>query len=437
MSQDNSSSEMTYLIAFAVVVALVYFAIQMNYHYIIAAWRYLKIFELSIFYYMPEWVPFYGKMEIKEVWGYLVDTPSYLIHRDTVDVINERFGGWLSWPFGLLILVLGAKKALAITGLFVRYDEDTLLVEMSRAYPFLEQYLEKDLTREKVAFDRELPETMSTGVPMWPEDWSQLNPPLLLEKEAKSNRGLRNKIWDGHVQVDLDLAERAFVAQLGERYRGLESLSETEKKSFEVLRKLVNISVTEKVPFIRELVNTILRVKNAKRINRASLNSYGKELYDHLAGTIETELKKKGRTAATKKKIASKKFADQYVRGSEARSLLNSMEAETMMDSHAFIRCGLVRLFLLVRTGGVFNEAVILNFTKSEDRTLWLAFSSTSRQVAWVEASGIFAHMYNEIKLGEPLTYGEVSSAIQGLEEYLKIKERIDFENFQKNSKKE
>lgn len=304
--------------------------------------------ELSFFYAIPDWVPVYGDLHIREIWVYLWGKPYDQIGSDMMIQINNDLKGWVTWPLGMFVLHRGVKRTLVGEKIDTIYDHNTLLEELSHVYPALKPYVEAKIEYQSTRYDRELKETYQYGCSLDPSDFAEMSPPLGLEKEAKKNKNFKNPIWDGDDSFDEDLATRAFEAQIGGRYSGIDSLNEVEKKCYDIMVSKVENNFSENIPKFREYIYSILKIRNAKRVNVNRLTPPNQSIYKKLEGLIKDEQAKssKGNKRFNKKAFVDKRNILRIIKDPLFSNDMKHADAQDILAQHAFIRCGLMSLFL-------------------------------------------------------------------------------------------
>lgn len=430
--QQNNSTDV-YLILGIVAFIGLYFFVNHNYSYLVFLWKWIKIFELSFFYFIPDWIPLYGRLEISNLWHYLVSMDYDLIHKETVFKINDVLSGWITWPLGLFVVSKGVKRALGHQKIDTVYNEDTLLEEQSKIYPELKIIASERVENKQTRYDRDnKKETYQFGCSLDPEEFGLLNPPNLLERQAKKNSNFRSAIWDGDTGFDMDLAERAFKAQLGGRYQGFDSLNKVERKSYDILTSKMQINISDHAIMVKKYFYSILNVQNAPKIKTSKLNKPEKEVYQLCLDILNEEKARLGKKEKLNKKLfLEKSNLIKVLRDKRFNKPLIHLEAQQILSQHAFIRCGLMSLYEKARSVGVIDTGPF-RWVKKEDRTLWFCLSSVGRKVSFTESSGPFAHRLVEISIGEPLHSEEVMEAVNGLKKALMINERIELKNGRK-----
>lgn len=427
MSQEqngNNSSDI-YMLMGAFVFIASYFYISSNYSYLAFVWKWMKVFELSFFYLIPDWIPIYGKLEISSLWHKLIDYDYDLIHKDTISDINDILSGWITWPLALYVCFKGFKRSMSSGKIDVVYNHDTLLEEMAEVYPNLKPYVEARIEYQPTRYDRTVKETYQYGASIDPVDFALMNPPLNLEAEAKKNPNFKNAIWDGDESFDTDLAERAFKAQMGNRYQGMKSLNDVELKCYNIMVSRMSANMPEAVPKVRRYLYSILKVKNVPKVNIAKLDEPNQDIYRlcEAYASEAIEKAKKNKKPLDKKTFLSKRNLLKILRSNEFVNPVKHSEAQILMAQHAFVRCGIMSVYERARSVGVIDTGPFA-WIKEFDRTLWFCISSFGRKVSYTESGGPFAHRLVELAIGEPLHNPEVIEAITGLEKELKMEER-------------
>ncbi|EQM47959.1 hypothetical protein D051_0242 [Vibrio parahaemolyticus VPCR-2010] len=426
MSQQNpqQDNDMFYIAAAVGFLALCWF-VSTHYSWLVFLWKWIKLAELSLFYVLPDWFPIYGKMEIKGLFDYIWSQPYDLIHKDTVFSINDHLSGWVTWPFAVWVIYLGFKRSMSTTKIDTIYNHDTLLTELSEIYPHLKPYVKDKPEYKSVRYDRDMKEdTYQYGCSLDPSDFALLSPPLGLEDEAKKSNQFK-AIWDGDVGFDMDLAERAFIAQMGNRFTGIKSLNEVEKGVYDFFIKRMEINHVENIPKFKKYISSIIKVPNAPKINVSKLTPPNAQIYKLLKEDIDAEIAeaKKKKQKMTRGMFLDKRKILTYIRNDKYLVAIKEADAQDILANHAFIRCGLMSLFGRARSVGVIDMGE-LGWVKQHDRVLYYCLSSHGRKVSFVECSGPFAHWLVEQVIGEPLMNAEVSEAVNALKLELKLHER-------------
>ncbi|MFS1429179.1 hypothetical protein LMH73_019025 [Vibrio splendidus] len=427
MSQQNpnESNDFIYIMA-GVAIACLSLFISNNYSWLVFVWKWLKLAEMSVFYILPDWFPIYGKLEIKGLFEFIYNQPYDLMHKDTVFSINDRLSGWVTWPFAVVVIYLGFKKSMNGTKVDTIYDHNTLLNELSLIYPHLRPFVKDKPEHKSTRYDRDMSEdTYEYGCALDPSDFALLSPPLGLEKEAKKSNKVKAPIWDGDIGFDMDLAERSFLTQMGERFTGIKSLNETEKGIYDFFIKRMEINHVENIPKFKSYIASILKTPNSPKVNISKLTPPNQQIYKLLESDINAEvaLAKKNKKKITRGDFLDKRKILKTIKEGKYLKSIKEADAQDILASHAFISTGLLSLFGRARSVGVIDMGD-LAWVKKHDRALYYCLSSHGRKVCFVECAGPFAHWLVELVIGEPLMNAEVSEAVQALKLELKMHER-------------
>jgi hypothetical protein len=419
---DDSGSSDTFLIVVFVAIIALYMVMVKNFHVIAGIWKCLRIMELYLFYWIPDWFPFYGKLEIKEAIAWLWSQPANELMPDTVYEFDQTYAKWFTWIPGAIMVYFGAKHIVKGDNVGMRYDMEQLLKHVKQFYPSVVDYVDNRPDKMDANYKREKPETSKWGISLSPADFALMAPPLGLEEEAKEKKWAEQSIWDGKEAFDMDLAERAFRVQLGKTFGGVPGFSPAEKKLYDFLMPKLNVNVKEMSELTRDILRSILNVKDAKKINNKSITLAEKTLYSKLKEHTDLKLKDK---KIKKEDIFDYRAVEKLVLSKDFSKIYKQVAAERIMGQHAFTRVGFMSLLVESRNGGVVacNE---FNWLKGEDRVLWYCMSSVGRKVSFVESAGCFAHWLIEQQLGRPLPHPEVHEAIEGLITALKLNTKAE-----------
>ncbi|MGD1524493.1 hypothetical protein [Vibrio owensii] len=422
MAQQQNSDNDIYILASVVVLFIGYYLLSKNYEYLVFVWKWIRIAELSPFYYLPDWFPFYGNLEIPKLFSFLYNTPYQDIHISTVGKIDKHLAGWLMWLPASWIIYRGFRRMANKESIDVVYNVDTLLVELSKLYPFLEHYVEVHPEKRDLDYNRDKPDTYRYGAALDPSEFALLSPPLGLEKEAKKNSKLKAPIWDGDEGFDMDLAERSFEAQMGNRFTGMKSLSSAEKKVYDFLVPKMVIGGPKCEEMFKTYIKSIIKVPNAQKIVKAKLLEGERTIYDLIEAEVraKTELAKKKKAKVKRSEFLKEKYINGLIFDKKFKKAIQESAAQKTMSQHSFIRTGIMSLLEEARQSGVISCAEF-NWLKGEDRVLWYALESVGRKVSFVESSGPFAHWLVELQLGQPLNHAEVQEAVTGLYKALRL----------------
>lgn len=440
MASNSSEGDTTfYIILFCFFGGIIYWIFQSG---ILAfPWKWIRLAELTPFYFMPSWMPLWGDLEVQKAWHFLYKTPADQIHHSTMIKYDESYPRWFRWVFMIPLIIYGLKLIRTSESVSASYDVESLLRKWSGLYPHLERFVDNDPNKKPRNYRKGNKESYIYGIALTPDEFAKLSPPLGLEKEAKLDSSLRHPIWGGGNDFDTDLADRAFKSQLGNLYTSVEDMPSLERKCFDLLMSKVMMPEDE----LYELIKTVIKdnlTTDSKKVFQKNYSGYGyDEFYDYVASHIENlknnkypSLLKKAKAgkenSKTASKMAEKMFKSIAVSDNTIQDLLENktidklsmrVHARRVMESHAYVYTGLMALLTEARKTGVVSVYAELHFVRPLNRTLWFAFQSTGRNTAFVEAAGVMAHYLIEDQIGRPLRQGEVTEAVEGLKISLRI----------------
>lgn len=417
---DSSGSTDLFVIMLFCSMYAIYLLLDAHFQYIAFVWKWLRLFELGLFYWIPDWFPFYGKLEIKEAFHFILATDYDLIHKDTVSVIDDRYAGWFSWLPGLICVYWGVKfmgKSLEPTA---TYDMERLILRMQHFFPHVPQFVEDNPIDKDIELNRNKKETYRWAMGMRPNDFALLQPPLGMEEAAKENKSLDMPIWDGNQAMDLDLAEKTFSAQLGEHFTGIGSLVPHEKRLYDFLSGRIAIDPSLAEEKITRYTHVILKTEEQdKKFKINNLSESELSLYRLLEKYIE-DLQKKQKTKFNIESFCHYKNIESLIKNPHFNRVLRDLCSERAMSMHGFKTTAFMALLEEVRKSGVV-PTLEFQWLKKHDRVLSFALSSVGRKVSFVECGGCFAHFIIEKQIGRPLTKPEVHEAVNGLYKALNL----------------
>lgn len=414
---SDSGSNDFYIIMTVVVVFIFSILIRENFHLVAGIWRWMRLAELGMFYWIPDWLPFYGNLEIKKAFHWLLETDPRNFAPETLHEFDRFYAKWFAWLPGLLLIYLGIRKSRHGADITEDHDMESILHKVAPLYPFLAEYLVNHPEEKELTYKPGKQDSGKYAAALSPGEFGLMNPPLGLKQQAKQKKSYRKAIWDGHDDFDMDLAERAFSSQLGSTFSGVSKLRPAERRMFDFLIPKMKIDEIEFINISQAFLPPIMGLKSKKEFDHSRLSECEEILYAEMAKKLEKKLasKKFDRAGLMKEKAIQSFSMDKSL-----ERYFKAVLAERIMKRHAFIRCGLMTLLEQARKGGVI-ACVEFNWLKGEDRILWYALESVGRKVSFVESAGVFAHWLIEKQLGRPLPHPEVHEAVDGLHKALKI----------------
>lgn len=403
----------------AVVAVIAYF--QHNYHLYVYVWKTMRLLELAPFYFVPEWFPIYGKLEIKKAVHFLWNTPAVDVMPITVARFDKRFLPWFAIYPSLLMIYWGVKRLLTSNQISNSYNMEQLLVQFATRYPELKRLISINPKDKPLDFDRNDPESHIWARPMDPVQFATAIPPYGLEKLAKKNLSYKNPIWDGDVGYDENLARLSLESQLGPHYSGIKDFSELEKKIFDQISSRIKVNADAKLAYYKQAAGHVLGIKGMT-LNKKNMGVGISKLCDYIKSEIDTD----GSSAKNKKPVDKRDYlTDAFInkqilnlKNETLQDILQLILSEEIMSLHANTKVGFIRLFEQARRSGVF-AATKLKWVINHDRSLYYCFSSVGRKTPFVEAAGCFAHLLLEKHLGYSIPHPEVTEAVEGLKKAL------------------
>lgn len=414
----NDSGANDFFIIFTVVVVFIFaILIRENFHLISGVWRWLRIVEMGMFYWIPDWLPFYGKLEIKQAFHWLLEIEPRNLAPETLYEFDHYYAKWFSWIPGMLLIYLGIRKSRHGSDITVDHDMESILYKVAPLYPFLSEFLENHPEEKELTYKPGKPDSARYSAALSPGEFSLMNPPLGLQEQAKRKVSYRKSIWDGNDDFDMDLAERALSAQIGSTFSGVSNLKPVERRLFDFLIPKMKIDEDDFIELSNLFLPSILGIKSKIKFDINNLSENELVLYKVMQGQFEKRLKTKKFKPS---EFMNEKTIHAFSMDKSLEKYFKAVLAERIMMKHAFVRVGLMSLLEQARKGGVI-ACVEFSWIKGEDRILWYALESVGRKVSFVESAGIFAHWLIEKQLGRSLPHPEVHEAVDGLMKALKI----------------
>jgi hypothetical protein len=420
MTQKNEGgSEIAFFLIVLIGLGAVGFMIYSNFHVVATGWKYLRMLLLLPFAIIPDWFPIVGELKFFKALRFLYYTDGADLVSKTVIRFDAHYLKWISWVPGLFLMAWGVKRIRSASNNKSSLDMEGLLHRVAPLYPHLEEFLERNPENEPLVYKQDEKATHKTAMPVSPAIFARLDPPMGLSSVAKKNNHYARPIWDGNKDFDSDLAERSFVAQMGNRYQGVFLLSDTERKVFDSLMERLAVPANIKIKRFKEASGEAFKHFDDSKISSENKDSdKPKTGIEKLAIKIQQiaasdRSKNKEFSVAKFMEIGNiKKIIKTHRR--QLDPLFKLIRAEDVMSLHAFTISGLMSLMEEARKSGVVTS-IGFNWVKREDRVLWTALCSIGRRVSFVECAGPFAHRLLEQQIGRPVSEPEVFEAVQGL----------------------
>ena len=440
MSKANAStvSEEGALVVLLIAIGILYYLWNEHFRYIAEVWRWVRLGELYAFYPVTL-TGLFGDLEVGAAIEFLKRTPGHLIHQSTIQAFDARYPKFINVIPGLLIGAYGLYRMLGTERIDQVFDEETLLRRFANTYPWLRPFVNFNPVKLPALYVRGKKERTAHGYGLAPYEFAALSPPLLLESLAKKSAAYRKPIYSEEDGFDLDLAERAFTAQLRRPFVGIQKLSKPEREVYEQLWPKVPVDIPYCRDQVRSIIKAVMLGKTPQIANpaadklrsycysliRDSLKRHKKEV-GKVSGSVETDDALMevlaGLTKDQRMKIAKSLLTpDSMTRvvdqaEGKAQSLLREVTACHALSCHGYVLTGLYRLLVEARKSGVLDAYTRFRHLKGQDRTLWYVLSSCGRQTPFVEAAGVLAHYYQELEIGRAIPRPIVLEAVDQLQ---------------------
>jgi hypothetical protein len=450
MSQQSSEQDSSFsIVVLALIVSfLAYYLLTMYSYVFVDIWRQIRLGQL----YLVSWFPFDLSLDESITVTDLIDKLSNTTGKELSGIDVKRIDSYItpltSWFPALIIYYLYRKMVGSDRneGLVEKFSMEGILRHNAKIFPNLKPYVNfHPEMMEDLEFDRTDEVKLQFLGSISPVKFALMSPPLGLEIEAEKNSAFMDPIWDGENGFDSDLAERAFKKQLGEPYSGLDNMSTTEIKMYDILMPMLTFNRVYIIDFVKNILTNIaenegefISNKNIQH-NSSQLNFIEIMIGYYAEQKLKIERVKKFKKLSEsdkhkataelvleRKNIRKLSFSDKYQ--------INYLEitGERIMNSHSYVRTGMMSILEQTRKGGVVAPNQF-NWVKGEDRVLWYCINSVGKKVSFTESGGAYAHWIIECHIGRSIPQPEVSEAVESL----KLQLFIDKRTFEKNKNKE
>jgi hypothetical protein len=416
MAQSNDGMSETS----SIIIAMIYlalFLLLINYfsYIFINAWYYLRLTQLTMLSFIPDWMPFSHLIPYEDGFRVLKAARSSNIDMDYINQFDSFFAPFTSWIPALFAYHLYLKLGDRAKGVTKKFSMEEILVRNSKIFPFLKPYVDfNPATMEDLEFERDDPHKLQYLPALNPVEYATMVPPLGLEKEAEEKEAFRLPLWDKKDDFDEDLARRSFESQLTNHYSNVEdSFTETQEKIFDFLSERAGMDRKVIVSLLLEYSHSIAEGMGIYAGDEKKLTLHRKNLVVRLEGIFKILSDAKGVKFAVdrftnKKEIKKLAFRKQFDK------LYAKIHSENLMSQHGFVVTGLMTLLEEARGGGVV-PCVEFIWLKGKDRKLWYALQSVGRKTAFPEAGGAYSHWLLEKLVGKAITQPEVTSSVEAL----------------------
>lgn len=286
------------------------------------------------------------------------------INPDVVAYISERVGNYIYYPFSAVLLFIGIfyYSTHVHSKLKHRYNMKTLLESQKKIWPAIKIISNVDLLAEDL-------DSGPWAMGMTPMQFAKQNKLLSVGYAEKVGTGF-SKTPQAEYKAILDRAraERAFAAQLGRAWRGVEAMPPYRRAIFAVF------------------------VARGGRDTKGSQNMVSQLASSAADGKLDCT----GVDEMWKKHYKAKAVQD-------------------ICTTHAYEFTVFISMLLYGREDGVLPSSHFL-WLKPLDRRLFYVINNVGRQTPLAEVGGIFAHWNTETALKRALSVPTVIDAVNALD---------------------
>lgn len=362
---DNSMDFFWIIVIVLAALALIWYFGRDYISRFVLEWRYYEF--VAIKFILDYWNKFITLMGFSPVstaklqdWMAFIQSKPWPVSIDRVVQVSTEAGGYLRYPFGLILLIFGFilyRSAIALKFNQI-FSMQTLRKYEKENWPQITPIAELNLVKQDI----------DQGV------WAMALTP---KQFCEQNKLMDLTIKGNDVIPTLKKAEahRIFNKQMGPLWRG-------------------NLNT---LPVYMQALLAIFAARANSDTNGAS------ELVQQI-----------NRSASTTGKLNFTGFDKLLAKNINSNKLISRV-----LGSHAYVYTMMAEMLVLARTDGVLPTADFL-WLKPLDRNLWYVLNSVGRRTAVCEAAGPFAHWLAEISLKRPMTVPMIEQAVQALEMALK-----------------
>lgn len=334
----------------------------------------LRLYELTVIDFVvnliPSDLPWIGdqvQQTSMEVAGDLsiakMITPDTL----TLDIASELStvtGTYLRYPLVLyfIFLVYIVYKTNVHVRLRKKFNMQSLAKQEQVNWPQIKVVTRMDLLEEDV-------DSGPWAMAMTPMQFAKKNKLVTIEPaEGASSSFSKSQVAQYKVTLNRARTERAFSAQLGRSWHGVEAMAPHRRAIFGIF------------------------VGRGGRDTKAA-----QAMVAQLA------------TSAADGKLDCRGADDLW------KKQMKNKRVQELCQNHAFEFTLMISALQFAREDGVLASSDFL-WVKPIDRRLWYVINNVGRQTPGVEVGGIFSHWYNEMALRRPLSVPKVREAVDALE---------------------
>lgn len=415
---QHGPDEIFVILGIVIVVSLLAYVLITNFHYAALLWQQVRILEFSLVQWIPEWMPIYGDIRLEETLAFLKSSHYKELTPSDIKQFDAFYAQYFGWLPGIALVALGYLMLRNGTNVCRRWDTESLYRRQAKYFPHLKEFADVDMDKKEIIFNRDLKDQYAYMMQIQPSEFATAVPPYGLEKLAEKDSSLNQPIWDGDTIFDYDAAERSFKTQLGNKFITASKLSGVEKQLYDVLKH----KLTNQPARLKKITEILIDSINSNKSDADGCRTPAEIRYKkYIQRYIQANIENKTKTNKKPKSI----LAGDIVKNKKTLPYIKDVIAESAMNSHAYVRTGLMTLLLEVRKSGVCPPFEFQSILKGRDRVLWYCISDVGRKVSVPESAGCFSHWLAERQVGRSLTKPEVTTAVEALKIALKIEQRI------------
>lgn len=293
--------------------------------------------------------------------AYLLNPENLTI--EMADTLNLMTGEYLRYPLAIFLLILSLVilKTNVQMRLKKKYDMKSLARQEQINWPQIKIATKVDILNEDL-------DSGPWSMALTPMQFSKKNRLVAVEfADVSATQFSKMQAAEFKVILDRARAERAFAAQLGRGWHGVENMAPHRRALLAIFFARANRDAKVALSLLSQLANS----------------------------AADGQLDCSGADELWKKHFKTKKIQE-------------------MCAMHAYEFTVFISALLLAREDGVVASCDFL-WIKPIDRRLWYVINNVGRQTPAVEVGGIFCHWYHEMALKRPLSAPRIDGAVEAL----------------------
>lgn len=428
-ASDTNMEMWAFLIV--IIFIIIFWLISENFWMYATAWKWLRIAELSVFAYtVPQALEDWSGIDFGAGLQFLKETNPKIMTASMISQFDNIYVKFFNWLPGILIAVAGAKMFLAAENVSNKFNMESLLLKMSRAFPHNRQFLNIHPEETPLDFYPDDPSSYEYSMAMTERQFAECVPPVGLLDQSKRDKSLRRAIWDGDKSFNEDLARKSFDTQLGGLYMGYNRLDEDEKQLTDLFRNKILVKRKAVLPVLLNYVGQIVKDRKDKKIfpdepkqaSSVNLSTLPKPevvltekfpshqaLIQQLTSIVDGWFQKQG----GKIKIKESDIRS-LVTHKDLKTTLRHVMADAGLSKHAFTSTGLMTLLEAAREGATLAPSSF-RWLKVRNRPLWYALNCVGKKTAFTESAGTYGHWLLEKEIDMAVPHAETTEAIEAL----------------------